>query len=87
MIKYVTILEEGSEKIMKESIYDMIDLRNSLDKEWDKLTDIVKKKFGSIDDTEVFLMNQQIELTEKYMDVLDARISHAILKEQKEDEK
>ncbi len=72
---------------MKEYIYDMIDLRNSLDKEWDKLTDIVKKKFGSIDDTEVFLMKKQIELTEKYMDVLDARISHAILKEQKEDEK
>lgn len=72
---------------MKEYIYDMIDLRNSLDKEWGKLTDIVKKKFGSIDDTEVFLMNEQIELTEKYMDVLDARISHAILKEQKEDEK
>lgn len=65
----------------------MIDLRNSLDKEWDKLTDIVKKEFGSIDDTEVFLMNKQKELTEKYMDVLDARISHAILKEQKEDEK
>lgn len=72
---------------MKEYIYDMIDLRNSLDKEWDKLTDIVKKKFGSIDDTEVFLMKKQIELTEKYMDVLDARISHAILKKQKEDEK
>lgn len=72
---------------MKEYIYDMIDLRNSLDKEWDKLTDIVKKEFGSIDDTEVFLMKKQIELTEKYMDVLDARISHAILKEQKEDEK
>lgn len=72
---------------MKDYIYDMIDLRNSLDKEWDKLTDIVKKEFGSIDDTEVFLMNKQIELTEKYMDVLDARITHAILKEQKEDEK
>lgn len=72
---------------MKDYIYEMIDLRNSLDKEWDKLTDIVKKKFGSIDDTEVFLMKKQIELTEKYMDVLDARISHAILKEQKEDEK
>lgn len=70
---------------MKDYIYDMIDLRNSLDKEWDKLTDIVKKEFGSIDDTEVFLMKKQIELTEKYMDVLDARISHAILKEQKED--
>jgi len=72
---------------MKGYIYRMIDLRNSLDKEWDKLTDIVKKEFGSIDDTEVFLMKKQIELTEKYMDVLDARISHAILKEQKEDEK
>lgn len=72
---------------MKDYIYDMIDLRNSLDKEWDKLTDIVKKKFGSIDDTEVFLMNEQIELTEKYMNILDARITHAILKEQKEDEK
>lgn len=72
---------------MKDYIYEMIDLRNSLDKEWDKLTDIVKKEFGSIDDTEVFLMKKQIELTEKYMDVLDARISHAILKEQKEDEK
>jgi hypothetical protein len=72
---------------MKDYIYEMIDLRNFLEREWDTLTDIVKKKFGSIDDTEVFLMNQQIELTEKYMDVLDARISHAILKEQKEDEK
>lgn len=72
---------------MKDYIYNMIDLRNSLDKEWDKLMDIAKKKFGSIDDTEVFLMKKQIELTEKYMDVLDARISHAILKEQKEDEK
>lgn len=72
---------------MKDYIYDMIDLRNSLDKEWDKLMYIAKKKFGSIDDTEVFLMKKQKELTEKYMDVLDARISHAILKEQKEDEK
>lgn len=72
---------------MKDYIYEMIDLRNFLDREWDTLTDIVKKKFGSIDDTEVFLMKKQIELTEKYMDVLDARISHAILKEQKEDEK
>lgn len=73
---------------MKDYIYEMIDLRNFLDREWDTLTDIVKKKFGSIDDTEVFLMNKQIELTEKYMDVLDARISHATLKEQlKEDEK
>ena len=72
---------------MKEYIYHMIDSRRDIEKEWDTLTDIVKNKFGSIDDTEVFSMEEQIELIEKYMDVLDARISHAILKEQKEDEK
>lgn len=72
---------------MKEYIYHMIDSRRDIEKEWDTLTDIVKNKFGSIDDTEVFLMKEQIELIEKYMDVLDARITHAILKEQKEDEK
>lgn len=38
-----------------------------------------------IHDTEVFLMNEQIELTEKCMKVLVARIAHALLKEQKED--
>lgn len=39
---------------MKDYIYDMIDLRNYLDKEWDKLMYIAKKEFGSIDDTEVY---------------------------------
>lgn len=73
---------------MKEYIYDMIDLRSSLDKVWDELTDTLKHKFGDLEDTEVFLMKAQIDLTEKYIDVLDARISHATLKEQlKEDEK
>lgn len=72
---------------MKEYIYNMIDTRNALDKIWDELTDIVKKKFGSIDDTEVYLMKEQIALTEKYIELLDARISYAILKEKlKEDE-
>ena len=66
----------------------MIDLRNSLDKVWDELTDILKHKFGGLEDTEVYLIKAQISLTEKYIDVLDARISHATLKEQlKEDEK
>ena len=73
---------------MKEYIYDMIDLRNSLDKVRDELTDTLKHKFGGLEDTEVYLMKAQIEVTQKYMDVLDARISHATLKEQlKEDEK
>lgn len=73
---------------MKDYIYDMIDLRNSLDKVWDELTDTLKHKFGALEDTEVYLMKAQVALTEKYMDVLDARISHATLKEQlKEDEK
>lgn len=73
---------------MKEYIYDMIDLRNSLDKVWDELTDTLKHKFGDLEDTEVYLIKAQIALTEKYMDVLDARISHTALKEQlREDEK
>ena len=73
---------------MKEYIYDMIDLRNSLDKVWDVLTDTLKHKFGGLEDTEVYLMKAQVDLTEKYIEVLDARISHATLKEQlKEDEK
>jgi|GEM_PF-1749301 len=73
---------------MKDYIYDMIDLRNSLDKVWDELTDTLKHKFGDLEDTEVYLVKAQIDLTEKYIDVLDARISHATLKEQlKEDEK
>lgn len=29
---------------MKDYIYEMINLRNFLDREWDTLTDIVKKK-------------------------------------------
>lgn len=73
---------------MKEYIYSMIDLRRSLDKVWDELTDTLKHKFGDLEDTEVYLVKSQIDLTEKYIDVLDARISHATLKEQlKEDEK
>lgn len=73
---------------MKEYIYDMIDLRNSLDKVWDELTDTLKHKIGGLEDTEVYLMKAQVDLTEKYIDVLDARIYHATLKEQlKEDEK
>lgn len=66
---------------MKEYIYDMIDLRNSLDKVWDELTDTLKHKIGGLEDTEVYLMKAQVDLTEKYIDVLDARISHATLKE------
>lgn len=31
---------------MKDYIYDMIDVRNSLDKEWDKLTNIVKRNLA-----------------------------------------
>ena len=73
---------------MKDYIEGMRALRDSLDKVWDDLTDTLKHKFGSLEDTEVYLMKAQIDLTEKYMDVLAARISHATLKEQiKEDEK
>lgn len=40
-----------------------------------------------IDDTERYLLRRQSDVMDAYIEILDARISHAILKEQKEDEK
>lgn len=73
---------------MKDYIECLRALRDSLDKVRDELTDTLKHKFGSLEDTEVYLMKAQVDRTEKYIDVLDALISHATLKEPlKEDEK
>ena len=41
-----------------------------------------------IDDTERYLLRRQSDVMDAYIEILDARISHAIVKEQlKEDEK
>lgn len=72
---------------MKDYIYRMMDERKDLIEKWEKLTKFKNNNYQDLDDTERYLMQEQVELIDKYIGILDARISHAILKEQKEDEK
>lgn len=72
---------------MKDYIYRMMDERKDLVEKWEKLTRFKNNNYHNLDDTERYLMQEQVELIDKYIWILDARISHAILKEQKEDEK
>lgn len=72
---------------MKDYIYRMMDERKDLVEKWEKLTKFKNNNYHNLDDTERYLMQEQVELIDKYIGILDARISHAILKEQKEDEK
>lgn len=72
---------------MKDYIYRMMDERKDLVEKWEKLTRFKNNNYHNLDDTERYLMQEQVEIIDKYIWILDARISHAILKEQKEDEK
>lgn len=72
---------------MKDYIYRMMDDRKDLVEKWEKLTRFKNNNYHNLDDTERYLMQEQVEIIDKYIWILDARISHAILKEQKEDEK
>lgn len=72
---------------MKGYIYRMMDDRKDLVEKWEKLTRFKNSNYHNLDDTERYLMQEQVEIIDKYIWILDARISHAILKEQKEDEK
>lgn len=72
---------------MKDYIYRMMDDRKELVEKWAKLTRFKTNYYHNLDDTERYLLQEQVEIIDKYIWILDARISHAILKEQKEDEK
>lgn len=72
---------------MKDYIYRMMDERKDLIEKWEKLTRFKNNNYHDLDDTERYLMQEQVEIIDKYIGILDARISHALLKEQKEDEK
>lgn len=72
---------------MKDYIYRMIDERKDLSEKLCKLMGFRNSNFQTLDDTERYLMQRQTVLMDEYIQILDARISHAILKEQKEDEK
>ena len=72
---------------MKDYIYRMMDERKDLVEKYEKLTKFKRNNYSNLDDTERYLMQEQAEVIDTYISILDARISHAILKEQKEDEK
>ena len=72
---------------MKDYIYSMMDERKDLAPKADALDSFISNTFIVLDDTEKFLMYEQLEAMNRYVEIPDARISHAILKEQKEDEK
>ncbi len=72
---------------MKDYIYRMMDERKELVEKWEKLLGFFNKNRRNLDDTERYLLEKQDKLMSQYIFILDARISHAILKEQKEDEK
>lgn len=72
---------------MKDYIYRMMDDRKDLVEKWEKLTRFKNNNYHNLDDTERYLLRRQSDVMDAYIEILDARISHAILKEQKEDEK
>lgn len=73
---------------MKEYIYRMMDERKELAEKACALDKFLSNTPAVLDDTEKYLMHEQLISMLTYIDILDARISHAIVKEQlKEDEK
>ena len=73
---------------MKDYIYRMMDERKDLATKACALHNFLSNSSIVFNDTEKYLMCEQLEVMNSYIDILDARISHATLKEQlKEDEK
>lgn len=79
---------KAGDREMKDYIYRMMDERKDLVEKYEKLTRFKNNNYHNLDDTERYLMKEQAEVIDTYINILDARISHATLKEQlKEDEK
>lgn len=73
---------------MKDYIYRMMDEWKDLVEKYEKLTKFKRNNYHNLDNTERYLMKEQAEVIDTYINILDARIAHATLKEQlKEDEK
>lgn len=67
---------------MKDYIYRMQDERHALAEKLRKLMKFRKSNIQTLDDTERYLMRLQSDAMDTYIELLDARISHAILKEE-----
>lgn len=65
----------------KNYIERMRDERSELSEKLDKLTSYRFRNCKNLDETEAYLMDKQYNLMSEYIQVLDARIAHAITKE------
>lgn len=66
---------------MKAYIERMKKERQELADKQEKLMNFLRTHFGQLDKTEWYLMSSQASVMRKYINVLDARITHAELKE------
>lgn len=66
---------------MKDYIERMKKERQELADKQEKLMDFLRTHFAQLDKTEWYLMSSQTSVMRKYIQVLDARITHAELKE------
>lgn len=66
---------------MKAYIERMKKERQELADKQEKLMNFLRTHFGQLDKTEWYLMSSQSSVMSKYIQVLDARITHAELKE------
>lgn len=66
---------------MKAYIERMEKERQELADKQEKLMIFLRTHFGQLDKTEWYLMSSQASVMRKYINVLDARITHAELKE------
>ncbi len=66
---------------MEAYIERMKNERQELADKQEKLMNFLRTHFGQLDKTEWYLMSSQASVMRKYIQVLDARITHAELKE------
>lgn len=66
---------------MEAYIERMKNERQELADKQEKLMNFLRTHFGQLDKTEWYLMSSQASVMRKYINALDARITHAELKE------
>lgn len=69
-------------KTLKDYIERMKNERDELSEKLEKLNRFRCQNFHMLDKTEWYLMKNQQNVMQEYVDILNARIAHAVLKEQ-----
>lgn len=69
-------------KTLKDYIERMKNERDELSEKLEKLNRFRRQNFHMLDKTEWYLMKSQQNVMQEYVDILNARIAHAVLKRQ-----